>query len=221
MPLPQTLDRFRLLLYLPLQESPFRLPLFHHRNRNPFRRLPSGNAMSAGRLKERHHSGSFQIDEDPRFQERMWRIERMGWLGIAGILLAAAAGLFGHGLFSWTTLELKDPVHPEQRTRLDYERFARAHSETQVIISRPAVPQARISSLWLSGDYLNDVEVRRITPDPVTEELESKGVRYSFRPDEGPQRIVFRFKAERGGHFSGTVRLNQGPAATFHQWLFP
>jgi hypothetical protein len=177
---------------------------------------------TTGRTERNRHSAALEIDEDRAFQNRMWRIERIGWWSIAGILLAAAAGLFGHGPLSRTTLELTDYRQPAQVMVLDFDRFGRAHSESQFIFSRPAGPrQAPTFTLWLSGDYLTDVEILRITPDPVSQEPVLSGVRYRFHLEEGAQTVIFRFKAERGGRLSGAFRLNDGPPAAFRQWLFP
>ena len=189
---------------------------------DPARSDPVTVMSIIGHTERSRHSTGLQIDEEPAFQQRMWRLERIGWWGIAVILLGAAAGLFGHGPVSRATLELTDRTTPAHPMTLDYERFGRAHSESQFSFSRPAAPpQAETLSLWLSDDYLTDVEVLRITPDPVFQELESNGVRYNFRFEKGPQHIVFRFKATRGGGLSGAFRLNGGPPATFRQWLSP
>lgn len=179
--------------------------------------------MSAsGHTGQAPHSAGLHIDEDPQFQERMWRIERMGWWAIGGILVAAAAGLFGHGLASRATLAITDPARPASNLTLEYERFARAHSESQVLVSRAAgPPEGGTWSLWLSGNYLAEVEVLRITPDPASQEPMSDGVRYQFRSQDGPQTVIFRFKPERGGSLSGSLRVNDGPTTAFHQWLFP
>jgi hypothetical protein len=152
----------------------------------------------------------------------MWRIERVGWGAIGGIILAAAAGLFGSGLASRATLEIRDPAQPARSLTLEYERFGRAHSQSQFIVSRPAgsTEEGRWS-LWLSGDYLAAVEVLTITPDPISQEPVSDGVRYQFRIWNGPQTVIFRFKPEQGGRLSGSLRVNDGPPRAFRQWLFP
>ena len=167
-------------------------------------------------------SGGIEIDEDLPFQRRLWLIERIGWWGIAAVLAAAAAGLFGHGPMSRTTLEITDPTEPSGRMLLDYERFGRAFSESQFVLTRPAgTPDGRSFTLWLSDDYLGEVEVLRITPDPAGQELVSNGVRYRFPAHDGLSHVTFRFKAQRPGALSGAFRLNDGPPTTFHQWLFP
>ena len=152
----------------------------------------------------------------------MWRIERLGWWAIVGIILTAAAGLFGHGFASRTTIEMTDPAQPGRTLTLDYERFGRAHSESQFIVSRPAgMLDGGTWSLWLSGDYLAKVEGPHIPPAAVSEEPVSDGVRYRFPVREGPQTVLLRFRPQQPGSLSGSFRVNDGPPATFHQWLFP
>jgi hypothetical protein len=177
---------------------------------------------TTGRSERSRQPPSFQLDEDPAFQSRMWRIQRIGWWSIAGILLAAAAGFFGHGPLSRASLELTDDPKPAKAMTLEYERFGRAHRESRFIVYHPAGPsQAHTFSLWLSGEYLTDVEVLRITPDPLSQEPVSNGVRYRFHLDKQAQTVMFRFKPERGGILSGSFRMNDGPPVTFRQWLFP
>ena len=168
----------------------------------------------------RRRPNELQIDEDQDSQALMWRIERIGWWGMAGILAAALAGLFGHGPASRATLHVANPAHPGEGLLVDYERFGRAHSESQFVFSGPASKGGDFS-LWVSAEYLTDAEIGGITPDPSTQDLVSNGVRYHFRLQEGPRTVIFRFVPQRAGRLSGAFRVNDGPPTTFHQWLFP
>jgi hypothetical protein len=140
---------------------------------------------------------------------------------MAAIVLAAILGLFGRGLLSQATVEVADLDQTAGTATLEYERFGRAHSESQFILFRPARMMKGAFSLWLSGEYLKDAELVRMTPEPIAQELTSSGLRYHFRVEEGPQTVILRFKPERGGRLSGAIRLNDGPPAAFDQWLFP
>jgi hypothetical protein len=152
----------------------------------------------------------------------MWRVERIGWWAIAGILVAAGGGLFGHGLASRATIHINDPTRPAAGLTLEYERFGRAHRESDFIVVRPAGgPAGGAWSLWISGDYLAGVAVSGITPAPTAQESVSDGVRYKFRIDEGLQKVIFRIKPDQAGTLSGSLRVDDGPPTTFWQWLFP
>ena len=140
---------------------------------------------------------------------------------MAAILLAAALGLFGRGLLSQATLEVGDPGQAAGSVTLEYERFGRAHSESQFVFSSPARTSHETFSLWLSGDYLKDAELIRMTPEPISQELTSSGVRYHFRVQDGPQTVIVRLKPGRAGHLRGTIRFNDGPPTIFDQWFFP
>jgi hypothetical protein len=175
--------------------------------------------MRAG--SEHPHRSGLDLEEDLLFQMKMWRIERTSWALMAAILLAAVAGLFGHGPTSQVKLALHDPLHPGHAPTLQYERFGRAHSESWFIISNPRPLETPSVTVWLSGNYLSQVDVGHITPQPLSEELASGGVRYHFRLQDGPQAITFRFRSERAGSLTGSFRLNDGPPISFHQLLYP
>jgi hypothetical protein len=174
-----------------------------------------------GHTERTRQAAGIQIDENPGFQARYWRIERIGWWAMAATLLAAGAGLFGHGLVSRAKLFLPDPVETAGGIVLDYEQWGRAHRESQFLLSRPSELSSGTFSLWLSNEYLRDAELLRMTPEAATQELVSNGVRYHFRIDHGLQTVILRFKPERPGRLSGSFRLNDGPPVTFEQWIFP
>jgi hypothetical protein len=165
-----------------------------------------------------------EVDEDLPFQRTMWRIERVGWGLFAVIVLGAVAGLFGEGPMSQATLQTSDPAKPGHTVRLEYERFLRSHSDSRLDLSLPSPPDARdaaLLSVWFSGEYLSAVDMGRISPGPVYEELDAGGVRYYFRLHDGPQQLIFRFRPQRAGSLSGSLRVNDGPATDFHQTIYP
>jgi hypothetical protein len=175
----------------------------------------------SGHTERTRQAAGIQIDENLRFQARYWRIERIGWWAMTATLLAAGAGLFGHGLLSRAKIILPDSVETSGGMVLEYEQWGRAHRESRFVLSRPSEPSNGTFSLWLSNEYLRDAELIRMTPEPATQELVSNGVRYHFRIDHGLQTAILRFKPERSGRLSGSFRLNDGPPVAFEQWLFP
>src|SRR6185312_17388207 len=63
-------------------------------------------------------SRDYPIREDMGFQRTSWVVERAGWIALTLLLLAALAGLFGHGWLS------KDSIG-DGIMRVDYDRFQR------------------------------------------------------------------------------------------------
>jgi hypothetical protein len=176
-------------------------------------------------LSDDGREAGLEVDEDLPFQRTMWRIERVGWGLFAVIVLGAVAGLFGEGPMSQATLETSDPGKPGHTVRLEYERFVRSHSDSRLNLSLPSPPpdtgDAALLSVWFSGEYLSAVDMGRISPEPVYEELDASGVRYYFRLHDGPQQLIFRFRPQRAGSLSGSLRVNDGPATDFQQTIYP
>ncbi|HEU4345558.1 MAG TPA: hypothetical protein VFU31_28750, partial [Candidatus Binatia bacterium] len=47
---------------------------------------------------------SLEIEEDLRFQERAWVVQRVGWGVMLLVIVATAAGMFGEGALSSATV---------------------------------------------------------------------------------------------------------------------
>lgn len=47
---------------------------------------------------------ALEIEEDLRLQHRLWTAERVGWLMVGVLVLAALAGLFGTGPLSLSSV---------------------------------------------------------------------------------------------------------------------
>ena len=54
-------------------------------------------------MAEESHSGDLELDQDLIFERRTWTVERVAWVIMALVGLAALAGLLGPGPLSETT----------------------------------------------------------------------------------------------------------------------
>ena len=72
-----------------------------------------------------------QVGEDLAFQERQWKVERIGWALMALIALAGLAGLFGGGPLSAATVG-GDNLPLE----VMYGRFVRHRTPTELTLPR-------------------------------------------------------------------------------------
>lgn len=163
--------------------------------------------------------GGLEIDQDLAFQEREWRLERVGWVLLVLLVLVGLGGLFGNGPLSWTTV-----TTPDGGLRVSYERFGRRGGPQELTVRARA--QAARSGSWqveVSSDYLASLEVGPITPEPDAVETVEDAVRYRFAqgaPDADLE-VVLAVTPRAVWSQRGEVRLAGGPPARLTQFLFP
>lgn len=164
-------------------------------------------------------SGEHEICEDPTFQERMWKAERVGWGVIALLILGGLAGLLGHGPLARTVA-----AGPGGSIRIQYERFGRVGSgrPLQIRVESAAFHNG-VARLWVSRSLLgdNDLQWRSLLPEG--------GV-------AGPERVTYRFAApagsaalvldaeltpRRAGVLRGEIGLEAGESAPLRQLVYP
>jgi len=156
-------------------------------------------------------SSQFQIDEDLKFQRREWKIQRVGWLAMALVIIAALLGVFGTGPLSSATIE-------GEGLRLEHERLCRLQRGTQLrfTIGETGDPVR----LLIGGEYLDSVMIDRITPEPAKAEAVSDGVVFQFAV-QGPAAVTFHLTPKKFGSVSGKARLGQAAPISFTQFIYP
>lgn len=163
-----------------------------------------------------HRVGDLEIAEDLPFQERMWRLQRVGWLVFALIVAATALGLFGAGPLSSATAE-------QGALRVEYQRFERF--ETPGSFDVHVAPGAAGATLELSlpHEYLQHVEVTTISPQPRAVRDAGDRVTYEFAlQDAGsPAWITFHVTPQRPGPLRARVGLGDEPPLEFTQFVYP
>lgn len=163
--------------------------------------------------------GSLEIGQDLDFQRKEWRLQRIGWVVMALLILASLLGLTGSGLLARATAG--DAGSPLQ---LEYSRFDRLDAPTtlDLEIAGEAVTGERVE-LRVDRAYLQDVQVEQVVPEP--EEVRSAGDRltYVFGVDEPgqPLMITFDLRHTTFGTKSGQVGLGDESVLNFGQFVFP
>jgi hypothetical protein len=110
-----------------------------------------------------HRVGELEIAEDIRFQEREWKVERIGWVLLALIVLLALAGLFGTGPLSSASVDDADGA-----LTVGYERFIRhdGRSTLTIDVTGDQASNGEIE-IWLSQEYLDAFELQNVSPQPA------------------------------------------------------
>lgn len=163
--------------------------------------------------------GALQIDDNPRFQARTWKAQRVGWALFAGMLLAAGAGVFGAGPISRTSAG-----SPAAGLRVEYERLARRAVPTEIIVHLGGGdPAAESVSLVLGGEYPGAAELQSSLPPPSGGGTRPEGavLRFDAGGGSGARQLVLYVKFNRAGAVRGTIGLAGGPTLTLNHWIYP
>lgn len=157
--------------------------------------------------------------QDLAFQRREWRAERIGWLAIAGLVLAAMLGLLGDGPLSSTSAD-----SPDGSIHLIYQRFGRV-TATQALRIRfhPVADADRRYRVWISGAYRDANRVREVSPTPEHVEDDRGRVVYVFRAlqIERSTEVTFYVQPRVAGLCPGWIGLVGGDSVAFRQFIYP
>lgn len=169
--------------------------------------------MAKPKTKTKAHEG---FDSELAFHQREWRIERVGWAGIAIALLLALAGMFGGGPLS--AVRVTDPASGT----IEYERWLRNGTDTRLTITPAAGDESRDSvRVVLPDHYLEAFKVERVTPDPARTRLERGGVVYEFEHTGSGASITFHVRPERIGSHSAELVVGAGRPVVLRQFTYP
>lgn len=159
--------------------------------------------------------GSLEIEpEAVQAHTIFYRIQQIGIVMIALLLLAAILGLFGSSLFGETVAE-------NNSLRITYHKFARSQATTPFHIM-VKVNEAPIK-IGLSQSIFHTTSVKSITPSPASEEIIGDTIIYTFsvKPNKTPPIITMILKPESFGTIHGKMSLQNNVALSIHQFVYP
>jgi hypothetical protein len=162
--------------------------------------------------------GDLEINQDLRVQKRMWKIERIGWVAMAIIVLLGAAGLFGHGPASYTTAgEESGPL------QIEYERFGRHQSQSRLSLHVHTLPTEGPVSFWINSAYLKNIEIQDMTPLPLKTTITGDGVLFHVdaAEQETPGLITLYFQFHSIGWLTGEFQMPGASSLKIRQFVYP
>jgi hypothetical protein len=147
---------------------------------------------------------ALEINEDLVFQQRQWRVQRMGWFVLGGLLLLALLGVLGDGWLSQRRVV-------REGVRLEYDYFLREGKMTTLKLEGAG------TEVSFNRDYLGRFEVERILPEPSESSATPDTV--VFRFDEIGM-VQFNLIPRQVGRVSGQVRVSGGGLELSH-FVYP
>ena len=145
--------------------------------------------------------GDLEIDQDLDFQHREWRLQQLMWVVVVVLLVLALAGLFGGGPLGRTTVTASDGS-----LAVDLHRFVRHDGRASLTFE---VDGARTSGghieLWLSQDFLANVQIEHVSPPPQSARDDNGRLIYTFEMATGSDTLnaTFSYRPQHIGRLSG------------------
>ncbi|MEW6131183.1 MAG: hypothetical protein AB1757_29405 [Acidobacteriota bacterium] len=160
-----------------------------------------------------------QVAQDLVHQQREWMIERIGWLLMSLLVLAALVGLLGTG-------PLSDAMVRDANSTLEaeYRRFARYQAPTVLRIHLSSQPATdAITRLSINRDFIDRIELQRIDPEPVRVEVTARQFIYNFQISNPPQSltITLRYKPDTYGRLPIKLTTDEGARLAFTPFIYP
>ncbi|MCF4122445.1 hypothetical protein L1785_15815 [Antribacter sp. KLBMP9083] len=145
-----------------------------------------------------------EILQEPDFQRREWRLERVGWTLLTLFVLAGLLGLVGPGPLGDTTRAGEGGL-----VEVSYGRVA--HYEADDLLSirfDPAAVEQDTVTLALTGSWVSGVDLQGVTPAPSEERVTDDGVVYEFAVEEpGDLTVTVSFRAQDVGPLTADVAV--------------
>jgi hypothetical protein len=144
-----------------------------------------------------------------------WRIERLGWVVMALLVLAALLGAFSHGPLSDATT-----TGSGGNLSVAYERLVHKTARHQFVITLARAPQdARIR---LSPSFLQSYDIEVLYPVPLHSTSGTDGLDLTFAPSAaGDLTVHIGARAKRFGLATLSVEAGDQSRASFTQLIYP
>jgi hypothetical protein len=159
-----------------------------------------------------------QLAEHAKSQHREGKADRIGWILMLLIVMAALLGFFGNG-----PIGVANTVDEEGNLVVEYNRFGRygADLTLRVQVRKAAASQGEFQ-VWVSNEYLDGVKIDDISPAPDAAEALDGGILYRFLIEEGDLNASLDLTGDSIGSLRGSVGLG-GPTTAVHftQFLYP
>jgi hypothetical protein len=154
-------------------------------------------------------AAGLEIETDSAFQERLWTLQRVAWVLMALVVIAALIGLTGRGgSYAHATVEAEG-----DGVALDYPRIARWQAADQMVLRIPDPSGDRID-VTLSGKFAELFTVESVQPQPASSAAVADGHRLTFDlgSEAGPRSINFTLRALKPALPTGfEVAAGDGP----------
>lgn len=158
-----------------------------------------------------------EIGQHEPFQQREWRLERVGWTIIAVLIIAGLAGLLGPGPFSWATSRSDAGL-----VTVEYQRVTHHEADDAITLTFPAeAVQDGMVTVEVTGSWVAGVDLQGISPEPSDQMAVPEGRALTIPVEQaGDTEVHLTFQAQGYGTLSAEMAVGDD-SASFTQLVLP
>lgn len=149
-----------------------------------------------------------------------WQIQKIGYLVLFILIVAALIGLTGNGIFG-TTIK----ADSSGLLKVEYDPILRSHSDTVIRLwVRPQSLSDKASfALSLSQTSFANAIIKQINPKPISESIDGANLRYTFSASNNSTAMPIQiwFEPQIFGKLNTTVNFHNQSTVTFQQLILP
>ncbi|HOB74326.1 MAG TPA: hypothetical protein PKG54_07350 [Phycisphaerae bacterium] len=162
--------------------------------------------------------GDLDIDQDLSFQQRMWMIQRVGWVLMVLVLIAILLGLAGAGPLGRASTSAADGA-----ITVKYDRFWRYSRPTKLQVRFDARPDSEgFARIWVDRQYLTQLILQGVVPEPSRVELSEDRLTYALPvAAAGTTTVEFQIQPDAWGRLNGRMGIPAGAEVAFRQFIYP
>lgn len=153
---------------------------------------------------------SLQLKDDIDLHLRGWIIQRIGWVLLLLLLIAASLGVFGTGWLS------SDHVAGKNGT-VSFERISRFEAPMKLVVQ--VEKSDGDIEVRIPRSYISSMEIDKIVPEPVTQKTADGSVVYTFDADP-ESTIIFYLTPESTGSIRTELTIDNAVFPIAH-FIFP
>lgn len=144
-------------------------------------------------------------------------IQRVGWICMLLILVAAVLGYLGQG-----PLTHRRVVTADGALSVDYYRVERYESPAKLMIRVQDLPRAEPLRLYVSKTFFDHTTPETVSPLPIATRIEGDEVVYDFAVSGAEElTIVYRYRHNDTGRLNYQIRHHNGTPLAIRQFVLP
>lgn len=156
------------------------------------------------------------VREDLPLQRKVWRFERVGFVGLLLLIAVSLAGLFSRGPLSEQQVRT-----PDGRLQVQYQRFSRNGAQDDVVVTANG-PPGQMLYLVLGSRWLEGLSIEALNPQPAPLKSQGRDLVVPMLADaHGSAVLYLTLRSDGIGLYRGHIGLQGGQTLDVNLFIYP